>query len=99
MLELGAPEARNLLLPRLKTIRTESLGNAIVVGGPPCQAYSLVGRARNRGIKGYDARDDGRHFLYREYINVLLRVQPAIFVMQLAQILDDCSQPFTSEKR
>ena len=82
MIELGTPEAGKALKPRLNRIRKDAPSNAIVIGGPPCQSYSLVGRARNRGIKDYEARDDRRHFLYREYISVLLKLQPAIFVME-----------------
>ena len=57
-------------------------GKKIVIGGPPCQAYSLVGRARNKGNKGYIAEEDHRHFLYIEYLKVLDLVQPEIFVME-----------------
>lgn len=57
-------------------------GPKLVIGGPPCQAYSLVGRARNKGIKGYTAEKDDRHFLYEEYLKVLDLVQPDIFVME-----------------
>lgn len=57
-------------------------GKKIVIGGPPCQAYSLVGRARNKGNKDYVAEDDQRHFLYKEYLKVLDLVQPDIFVME-----------------
>jgi DNA (cytosine-5)-methyltransferase 1 len=56
--------------------------NAVLIGGPPCQAYSVVGRARNKGIKDYKAEEDGRHFLYREYLNVIAEFEPAIFVME-----------------
>ncbi|WP_099034764.1 DNA cytosine methyltransferase [Lacimicrobium alkaliphilum] len=54
----------------------------IVIGGPPCQAYSLVGRARNKGIVGYSAENDHRHFLYQEYLNVLTIMEPDVFVME-----------------
>lgn len=54
----------------------------IVIGGPPCQAYSVVGRSRNRGIAGYSAEADNRHFLYREYLQVLSIVRPDVFVME-----------------
>lgn len=57
-------------------------GAKIVIGGPPCQAYSLVGRSRNKGIKTYSAEEDERHFLYQEYLKVLDLVQPDIFVME-----------------
>ncbi|MHB1084926.1 MAG: DNA cytosine methyltransferase [Thiobacillus sp.] len=54
----------------------------VLIGGPPCQAYSLVGRARNRGKSDYCAEDDHRHFLYREYLKIIQRYKPAIFVME-----------------
>jgi DNA (cytosine-5)-methyltransferase 1 len=54
----------------------------VVIGGPPCQAYSLVGRAKNRGTAGYVAEDDARHFLYREYLRILHKTKPAVFVME-----------------
>lgn len=54
----------------------------VVIGGPPCQAYSVVGRSRNMGISGYRAEDDHRHFLYREYLEILDVVQPDVFVME-----------------
>lgn len=54
----------------------------ILIGGPPCQAYSLVGRARSRGKIGYVPEKDERHYLFREYIRVLDRLRPAAFVME-----------------
>ena len=82
MLELGTPEAQAAIDPILDEIRLEADGDAILIGGPPCQAYSLVGRARNRGIKDYVASDDPRHFLYREYIRIIDRLRPVAFVME-----------------
>ena len=52
-----------------KAIRNALGGDeCILLGGPPCQAYSLVGRARNQGEKGsqYSADSDHRNFLYLE---------------------------------
>jgi len=54
----------------------------VLIGGPPCQAYSLVGRARNKGIKDYRAEDDHRHFLYKEYLKILKKFRPSVFVME-----------------
>lgn len=54
----------------------------VLIGGPPCQAYSLVGRARNRGVKGYIAETDERHFLYQHYLRVIEKFRPTIFVME-----------------
>ena len=81
-LELGRPETNDFLDPLLDDIATQAGGLSVLVGGPPCQAYSLVGRARNRGTAGYVASEDKRHFLYREYIRILKRLKPAVFVME-----------------
>lgn len=54
----------------------------ILIGGPPCQAYSLAGRARNKGIKNYNAEKDHRNFLYKEYLKVIAQFQPVAFVME-----------------
>ena len=56
----------------------------VLIGGPPCQAYSLVGRARNYGAKDkkYSATKDHRNFLYLEYLKIIAKFQPKIFVME-----------------
>jgi DNA (cytosine-5)-methyltransferase 1 len=54
----------------------------VLIGGPPCQAYSLVGRSRNRGIAGYSFETDRRATLYREYLRILAGFWPAAFVME-----------------
>ena len=54
----------------------------ILIGGPPCQAYSLVGRSRNKGIRDYSPQKDHRHFLYQEYLRIIARHSPPIFVME-----------------
>jgi DNA (cytosine-5)-methyltransferase 1 len=81
-LELGSDEAAKKIDPILKEVRRQSGSETVLLGGPPCQAYSLVGRARNRGVEGYDASKDHRHFLYREYIRIIDELRPAAFVME-----------------
>lgn len=54
----------------------------ILIGGPPCQAYSVAGRSRNKGKKGYRPEDDRRHFLYREYLRIISKHWPPVFVME-----------------
>ena len=56
--------------------------DTVLIGGPPCQAYSLVGRARAKGKHGYKPEKDERHYLFREYIQVLDKHRPAAFVME-----------------
>lgn len=55
--------------------------NWVLIGGPPCQAYSMVGRARMTKRRWHYARDP-RHTLYREYLRILAVHHPAIFVME-----------------
>ncbi|HRW54509.1 MAG TPA: DNA cytosine methyltransferase [Phycisphaerae bacterium] len=54
----------------------------IVIGGPPCQAYSLVGRARNKGNADYVPEADHRHHLYVEYLRIIAQTWPDVFVME-----------------
>lgn len=54
----------------------------VLIGGPPCQAYSVVGRARNQAKVNYRAEEDNRHFLYKEYLRIIREKQPAVFVME-----------------
>ncbi|HAO06365.1 MAG TPA: DNA (cytosine-5-)-methyltransferase, partial [Chryseobacterium sp.] len=50
----------------------------LIVGGPPCQAYSYIGRAAlNSRVK-----NDERNFLYKEYGKFLKRYRPKIFVFE-----------------
>lgn len=48
----------------------------LVIGGPPCQAYSVAGRAR----KNMD--DDPRNHLYKHYVEFLKRYKPRMFVFE-----------------
>lgn len=106
-LELGTKAATSVLDEHIRRIRKAFERNIILIGGPPCQAYSLVGRARNKGITTYKASEDHRHFLYREYIRILDKLRPAVFVMEnvkgllsssidgeriFDQVLDDLTQ-------
>ena len=54
----------------------------VLIGGPPCQAYSLVGRSRNVGNVHYKPENDPRHFLYKEYLEIIQKYKPTIFVME-----------------
>ena len=54
----------------------------VLIGGPPCQAYSVVGRARNRGNSDYEPEEDKRQYLYVEYLQIIAEHQPAVFVME-----------------
>ncbi|WP_422822637.1 DNA cytosine methyltransferase [Vreelandella malpeensis] len=106
-LELGSNDGNLALEKRLRE-KVSGDENLVLIGGPPCQAYSVVGRVRNRGNKNYRPEDDARHFLYREYLSVIAKFRPAVFVMEnvrgiltsrvgkeriFGQILTDLSDP------
>jgi DNA (cytosine-5)-methyltransferase 1 len=80
-LTLGDPASNEILD---KIVADQKLGgdSTILIGGPPCQAYSLVGRARNSGKAGYVPEDDHRHYLYRQYLRIVAKTKPAVFVME-----------------
>jgi len=80
-LTLGDSQA-NASLDEIIRAKKLSGEQTVVIGGPPCQAYSLVGRARNKGIAGYVAEEDHRHYLYKEYLRILDQTKPAVFVME-----------------
>lgn len=50
----------------------------LIIGGPPCQAYSLVGRSRDKNRM----RGDKRNYLYTFYVEFLRRYQPHYFVFE-----------------
>lgn len=50
----------------------------VFIGGPPCQAYSLVGRARDP----YNMERDHRNILYKYYVTLLKEFNPKIFVFE-----------------
>ncbi|MCK4543464.1 MAG: DNA cytosine methyltransferase [Spirochaetales bacterium] len=50
----------------------------LIIGGPPCQAYSLVGRSRDKNRM----RDDTRNHLYIYYVEFLKRYKPKYFVFE-----------------
>lgn len=54
----------------------------ILIGGPPCQAYSIAGRSRNLGNPDYDPTTDGRQKLYVEYLQILADHRPAVFILE-----------------
>lgn len=87
----------------------KALGNAtnwVLIGGPPCQAYSIAGRSRRRSDATFTS--DSRHTLYREYLRILATHTPPVFVMEnvkgllsakldgestFARVLHDLQQP------
>ena len=80
--ELGTEEAASLMRKRSREIRKEHGGRSVLIGGPPCQSYSVAGRARNAGNPDYDVDKDDRLSLYKEYAKALKSLQPTVAVME-----------------
>lgn len=53
-------------------------GLDLIIGGPPCQAYSLVGRA----VSSNNMATDPRNFLYKQYIKFLQHYHPKMFIFE-----------------
>lgn len=83
-------EARNLELGKdspeeIDQLITSGLAGEtdwLLIGGPPCQAYSLAGRARRTRESIEKFESDEKHFLYREYLRIIRRHKPAVFIME-----------------
>ena len=51
-----------------------------IIGGPPCQAYSIAGRSRKK-----DMGDDPRNYLYKYYLKFIKKYQPSFYVFENVQ--------------
>jgi DNA (cytosine-5)-methyltransferase 1 len=76
--ELGA-EDNQLVIQRIRRA-LRGAAKWVLVGGPPCQAYSLAGRSRMKDQPGFVT--DHRHRLYREYLRIIADHKPPVFVME-----------------
>ena len=58
---------------KFKNIRSD-----IVIGGPPCQAYSVAGRIRDK----HGMKKDYRNYLFGSFLKIINYSQPNYFVME-----------------
>ncbi len=106
--ELGSRKYPNKLVDKriASALGTPKPKNWVLIGGPPCQAYSLVGRSRMKANTNFES--DPRHFLYKEYLRIIARHRPPVFILEnvkgllsatvkgeniFQKILSDLSQP------
>lgn len=62
----------------LRKIVKRNDGVDVIVGGPPCQAYSIAGRIRDKdGMK-----NDYRNYLFETYLGVVKEFRPKAFVFE-----------------
>jgi len=76
--ELGNQKFPNELVDQRIHEKIKNTSEWILIGGPPCQAYSLIGRSR---VGGIDEKDN-RVYLYKEYLRIIAKHQPSVFVME-----------------
>ena len=70
-LEYGKSEGLDVLIARAG-------GIDIIIGGPPCQAYSIAGRVRDEN----GMRNDYRNYLFESYLKVVDKYKPKAFVFE-----------------
>lgn len=74
--EINDQTIENIFLEIDKIIKNKKID--IIIGGPPCQAYSLVGRA----VVGNKIKKDHRNYLYKQYLKFLKKYSPNYFVFE-----------------
>ena len=62
----------------LDTLVKQSGGIDLIIGGPPCQAYSLAGRIRDE----YGMQEDYRNYLFEHYLTIVEKYKPKAFVFE-----------------
>ncbi len=62
----------------LDSLVNQTGGIDIIVGGPPCQAYSIAGRVRDE----HGMKNDYRNYLFESYLKVVKKYSPKIFVFE-----------------
>jgi len=109
--ELGAANSR--LSTHRRIHNAVSGKDFVLIGGPPCQAYSIIGRSRRLGVganptdsnasrarKKLEAEfySDPKHRLYREYLEIIAVHRPAAFVMENVKGLGSARSSSLDEK-
>lgn len=78
--QLNHPEVK-MIVDDIKNIDTsgnfEGADADIIIGGPPCQGFSMAGARIRHGFI-----DDPRNYLFKHYFNVVKEVMPKIFIME-----------------
>jgi|SRR5579872_122714 len=86
-------EAWNAELGNYRKFRAEKIDERIsealngadewaLIGGPPCQVYSVAGRSRVIPVDPEKYEKDQRHFLYKAYLRIIAEHRPCVFVME-----------------
>lgn len=91
---------------RAEKIKEELKNVDVIIGGPPCQGFSMAG-ARIRKNKGEEFIQDPRNFLFKYYFKMIQKFEPKYFIMENVQglesmnggeILNEIVSLFTNEE-
>ncbi len=74
--KIGRDNYKKLIGEVRKRLKGKKLD--MIIGGPPCQAYSYIGRARDNE----KMKSDDRNFLYKYYVEFLKALKPKIFIFE-----------------
>ena len=64
----------------LDKYRDKEIG--LIIGGPPCQGFSMFGKRRFVNTKGYEPHSDPRNKLVYSFVKMVKEIQPRWFVME-----------------
>jgi DNA (cytosine-5)-methyltransferase 1 len=78
--DLSIKKNRKKLVSELKG---QDIG--VVVGGPPCQGFSMFGKRRFVNTRGHDPDKDPRNKLVNAFLDILTELSPRWFVMENVQ--------------
>ncbi|MDN5104672.1 DNA cytosine methyltransferase [Aliarcobacter butzleri] len=77
--EIGEKTYCNIKERIKENLKDKNLSNVdVIIGGPPCQAYSIMGRAS----LGEKVKNDPRNQLFKYYVNFLEDFKPKMFVFE-----------------
>ncbi len=77
--EKGTTSSGQIIKLIEKSMQYNKVSNVdIIIGGPPCQVYSLIGRGRMKEA----AKDDKRNFLFHYYKDVVRYFKPKLFIFE-----------------
>jgi DNA (cytosine-5)-methyltransferase 1 len=83
--ELGKKSFPPELIDKIIKNRIRGSKTWILIGGPPCQAYSTAGRSRMSQVRKNRLsafESDERHYLYQHYLRIIASHEPPVFVME-----------------
>lgn len=72
---------------RAREIKKALMNVDVIIGGPPCQGFSMAG-ARIRKNKDEEFINDPRNFLFKYYFKMIQKFEPKYFIMENVQGLE-----------